>query len=600
MRIAIHSLRREVRVAMLVALVAGVGALGMHYGLRETGIGLYVAAVAIAAGFVMLIVRPARIPPGSVLTIKLTGAMREFAPRSPLDQLRGHAGPALFDLRQVLEGAAHDSRVSTVIVRIAGLETGLATADELYTLLRALGRAGKRTIALLEGDSAGVREYLVACGAGQIVANPNTLLTMLGAAAGGVFLRGALDRLKVEAQTLQWKEYKGAAETFTRERMSPELSESLEAIVADNKELLAARIAEARGLAPARAAELAAGGFLSVRAACEAHLIDRAGYFEDLRAEFDPEHEERVFVGLPRYLRRLAYSRRPGREPRLALIHGVGPVMAGEPPAAGDFLSGEAVAAQFHRAASDEDIRAIVFRVNSPGGSALGSDLVWRALGEARQRGKPVVVSMGDVAGSGGYYVAMGADRIVAGPATITGSIGVVYARFNLGKALAAMGVAMEFVKSDEISDALSMARALNPGELAQLNEAVGELYANFTAKVAQARGFDPAQAEAMARGRVWSGVAALRGGLIDELGGLDKAIEIARARAGIKDGERHELVLYPARGVLAGIRTMAGSARIPWGAGLVADTIGLPRRWAPAMLGLLVRGGALLLCPFF
>ncbi len=367
MRIAIRSVRREFRVAILVALLAGAGALAIHYGLTETGIGLGMIAAVLAAAFCLMVWRPARIPRGAVLTIKLAGAMREVAPRSPLAQLRGRGGPTLFDLRQVLEGAARDPQVSTVVVRIAGLETGLATADELHALLRALGRAGKRTIALLEGDSAGVREYLVACGAGEILANPNTLLTMLGVAAGGVFLRGALDKLKVEAQTLQWKEYKGAAETFTRERMSPELHESLEAIVADCKELLAARIAEARGLAPERAAELAGSGFLSVRAATEARLINRAGYFEDLRAEFDPERKDRVFVGLGRYLRRLAYARQPGRDPRLALIHGVGPVVAGEPPAAGDFLSGEAVAAQFHRAAGDKSVRAIVFRVSGVG-----------------------------------------------------------------------------------------------------------------------------------------------------------------------------------------------------------------------------------------
>jgi len=600
MRIAIGSLRREVKLAILVVLVAAAGALALHYGLRETGVGLCVLAAAIAGAFFLMVWRPARIPRDAVLTIKLAGAMRESTPRSPLDQLRGRGGPTLFDLRQALEGAARDPRLSAVIVRIAGLETGLATADELYVLLRAIGRAGKRTIALLEGDSAGVREYLVACGASEIMANPNTLLTMLGVAAGGVFLRGAMDKLKVEAQTLQWKEYKGAAETFTRYRMSPELHESLEAIVTDSKELLAARIAEARGLMPERAAELAGSGFLSMRAATAARLIDRAGYIEDLRAEFDPKHKERVFVGLARYLRRIAYALRPGRDPRLALIHGVGPVVAGEPPATGDFLSGEAVAAQFHRAAGDKSVRAIVFRVNSPGGSALGSDLVWRAVREARERGKPVVVSMGDVAGSSGYYVAMGADQIVAGPATITGSIGVVYARFNVGKALAAMGVGMEFVKSDEISDGLSISRALSTAELGQLDEAVGELYTNFTAKVAEGRGLDPAQTESMARGRVWSGVAAKRGGLVDELGGLDRAIEIARERAGIQDGESHELVLYPARGILAGIRTMTTSARVPWGVGLLAETIGLPGRWAPAMLGLLVRGGAMLFCPFF
>ncbi|MGZ6226671.1 MAG: signal peptide peptidase SppA [Candidatus Binataceae bacterium] len=600
MRISIGSMRREVRAAIVVALIAGAAALALHFGLRDTGIVLGVIAVAIAAAFYLLVMRAAQIPRGAVLTVKLAGAMREITPRSALDQLRGHGGPALFDLRQALEGAARDPRISAVIVRIAGLETGVATADELHAMLRSLVRAGKRTIALLEGDSAGVHEYLVACGAGEIVANPNALLTMLGVAAGGIFLRGAMDKLQLEAQTLQWKEYKGAAETFTRDRMSPELHESLEAIVSDCKEVLAARIAAARSLAPERAAELAGSGFLSMRAAVEARLIDRAGYIEDLRAEFDPDHKERVFVGLARYLRRVAYARRPGRDARLALIHGVGPVVAGEPPAAGDFLSSEAVAAQFHRAAADKSVRAIVFRVNSPGGSALGSDLVWRALADARQRGKPVVVSMGDVAGSGGYYVAMGADRIVAGPATITGSIGVVYARFNAGKALANLGVAMEYVKSDQISDALSMSRALSPAELGQLNDAVGELYANFTAKVAEGRGLDPAQTEAMARGRVWSGVAAQRGGLIDELGGLEAAIEIARARAGIKDGERHELVLYPARGVLASIRTMTASAHVPWGIGLAAETLGVPRRWTPAMLGLLVRGGALLLCPFF
>jgi protease-4 len=144
------------------------------------------------------------------------------------------------------------------------------------------------------------------------------------------------------------------------------------------------------------------------------------------------------------------------------------------------------------------------------------------------------------------------------------------------------------------------MARALSGAELGQLNEAIGELYSNFTAKVAEGRGLEPVQAETMARGRVWSGVAAQRGGLVDELGGLDRAIEIARARAGIKDGERHEIVLYPARGFLAGFRTMTQSARVPWGVGLVAESFGLPRRWAPAMLGLLMRGGALLLCPFF
>jgi protease IV len=599
MRIAIRAPRREIRVAILVTLLAALGAFAIYFGWHAEGAALCAFALALAAAFYTLVWRPARIPRDAVLTFKLTGALREEPPRSPLDQLRGRTAPSLFEVRQALEAAARDPRLRAVIVRIAGLEVGLATADELHALLRALRRAGKRTIALLEGDSINVREYLAASAAGEVLANPNAVLMMLGVAAGGVFLRGALDKLQVEAQTLQWKEYKGAAETLNRERMSPELRESLGAIVTDWKELIAARIAAVRGLEPARAAQIAGSGFLSVRAAIEAGLIDRSDYIESLRAEFDPRHKERVFVGLGRYLRRLAYRQRRARA-RLALIHGVGPVISGEAPAAGDFLSAEAIVGEFRRAARDDSVRAIVFRVNSPGGSALGSDLVWRALAEARERGKPVVVSMGDVAGSGGYYVAMGADKIVAGAATITGSIGVVYARFNLGRALAAMGVTVEFVKSEEIADALSMVRALSPAELAQLNSAVGELYGNFTAKVSQGRGLDPARTEELARGRVWSGIAARRGGLIDELGGLDRAIEIARECAGLGPREAHELALYPAPGIWAGLRTMTAAARMPWMTGMVAEALGVPRRWAPATLALLARGGALLLCPFF
>ena len=176
--------------------------------------------------------------------------------------------------------------------------------------------------------------------------------------------------------------------------------------------------------------------------------------------------------------------------------------------------------------------------MNSPGGSAVGSDLVWRAVREAQKRGKPVVVSMGDVAGSGGYYVAMGADAIVAEPTTITGSIGVVYTKFSLRDLLDYLGIGIDAVKTDEIGDALSMARPLSDAELAQLNSVVGELYGNFTAKVAEGRKLDAAQAEEVARGRVWSGVAAKARGLIDELGGLARAVEIAREKAGLKPDE--------------------------------------------------------------
>ena len=352
--------------------------------------------------------------------------------------------------------------------------------------MRAAQAGGKRVIALLRGDDAGLREYLVAAGAGEIVANPDTMLTMLGVATGGVFLKNALDKLKIQAQTLQWKEYKGAAETLGRDTMSPAVRESMEAIVADWEKILVEAIASARKLSPEKARELIAAGFVSAKFAVENHLIDREGYIEDIRAEFDPESKRKVFVSLARYRRHAIFTRERGQRARIALVHASGPVVSGEAPPTGEYISGVATAAQIDRASRDERVKAIVFRVNSPGGSAVGSDLVWRAVREAQGRGKPVVVSMGDVAGSGGYYVAAGADAIVAEPATITGSIGVVYAKFNLGSLLTELGVHFDFVKSAPISDAMSFARAMTDAELAQLNDTVGHLYSAFTAKVAR------------------------------------------------------------------------------------------------------------------
>ncbi len=488
---------------------------------------------------------------------------------------------------------------AAIVVEIAELGAGLATAHEIHRLLRAAQAGGKRVIALLRGDSAGLREYLVAAGAGEIVANPDTMLTMLGVATGGVYLKNALAKLKIQTQILQWKEYKGAAETLGRDTMSPAVRESMEAIVADWEKILVETIAAARKLTAQRARELVAAGFVTAKFAVENHLIDREGYIEDIRAEFDPNAKRKVFTTAARYRRHAMFARERGRRARIALVHASGPVISGEAPAAGEFISGVATAAQIDRASRDERVSAIVFRVNSPGGSAVGSDLVWRAVREAQGRGKPVVVSMGDVAGSGGYYVAAGADAIVAEPATITGSIGVVYAKFNLGNLLGELGVHFDFVKSAPVSDAMSMARAMTDGELAQLNETLGHLYSAFTAKVAQGRRLSPDQAEAVAKGRIWSGLAAKERGLVDEVGGLSTAVAIARARAHIPEHQRHQLVTYRAERRWLELRPGIAEASTPWAIAAAGGALGIPSRWAPAMLEMLVRGGVMLLCPF-
>jgi protease IV len=590
---------RELRLGIVVAILYVVGAIGLAFGHWEVGITGIGIGLALVAAFYFAVVRPARIPHDAVLVIRLAGPIEEDVTRSPLDQIMRRGAQSLDHLRYAFESAAIDNDVRAIIVEIASFGAGLATAHEVHRLMRAAQAGGKRVIALLRGDEAGLREYLVAAGAGEIVANPDTMLTMLGVATGGVFLKNALDKLKIQAQTLQWKEYKGAAETLARDTMSPAVRESMEAIVADWEKILVDAIASARKLSPEKARELIAAGFVSAKFAAENKLIDREGYIEDLRAEFDPEAKRKVFVSLARYRRHAIFTRERGQRARIALVHASGPVVSGEAPATGEFISGVATAAQLDRASRDERVSAIVFRVNSPGGSAVGSDLVWRAVREAQGRGKPVVVSMGDVAGSGGYYVAAGADAIVAEPATITGSIGVVYAKFNLGNLLNELGVHFDFVKSAPISDAMSMARAMTDAELAQLNETVGHLYAAFTAKVAEGRHLSPEQAEAVAKGRIWSGLAAKERGLVDEVGGLATAVAIARDRAHIAKDRRHQLVTYRAERRWLDFRGSSADVSTPWAIRAAAGALGIPSRWAPAMLELLIRGGVMLLCPF-
>jgi len=590
---------RIVRVAIYCAILVVLACLAFYLDHNLLGVELLFAAVAMAAAFFVFVIRPSRIPRDAVLTIRLSGALPEEPHRSILDQIRGRAQPALSHLRYALEEVRRDPAIRALVVEVAGIDNGLATAEELHDLIRGVRDSGKRVIAVLDSDFAGVRDYLIASAANEVICNPDTMIAMLGVSAGGVFLKRALEKLHIQVQTLQYKEYKGAAEMFSRESMSAPLRESLEAIIGDWRQVLTERIAHARKLPAEKTAELVGRGFMSVRDARGAGLIDREGYAEDVRAEFDPEGKRKKFVGLSRYLRHAMHLREGGDRHRIAVVCGVGPVVAGDPSMTGDFISPETTGAQIERASRDEKVEAIVFRVNSPGGSAVGSDLVWRAVRAAQGRGKPVVVSMGDVAGSGGYYVAMGADAIVAEPSTITGSIGVVYAKFDVSSLMNQFGVNIERAKSHPMSDALSPTRAMTEDELHQLDDVIGHLYGNFTGKVAEGRKLDAAAAENLARGRVWSGTAAKAGGLIDEVGGMARAVEIAREKAGIAANEAHEIVSYSQARFMTALRQSMNAGEPEAIFSFVAKLIGMPTRWMPALMHLVLRGGVMMLGPF-
>jgi protease IV len=590
---------RIVRLAAVCAILLALAAGALYLDRTSLSLGLLIVAFAMAAAFFVFVIRPARIPRDAVLTMRLNGALPEEPHRSLLDQVRGRLVPALSHLRYALEEVRRDPAIRAVVVEIAGIDNGLATAEELHDLIRRVRESGKRVVAVLDGEAAGVRDYLIASAANEIVCNPETMVTMLGVSAGGVFLKRALEKLHVQVQTLQYKEYKGAAEMFSRESMSPPLRESLQAIIGDWRQVLIDRIAHARNLPIEKVADLLGFGFMSAHDALGAGLIDREGYAEDVRAEFDPEGKRKQFVGLGRYLRHAMYSNEGGERHRIAVICGVGPVVSGDPSMAGDFISPETTGAQIERASRDENVEAIVFRVNSPGGSAVGSDLVWRAVRAAQGRGKPVVVSMGDVAGSGGYYVAAGADAIVAQASTITGSIGVVYAKFDVSSLMNQFGINIERTKSHPVADAMSPTRAMTEAEIRQLDGVLSHLYGNFTGKVAQGRKLDAEAAEKLARGRVWSGTAAKANGLIDEVGGMARAIEIAREKAGIPVGAAHELVSYSQARLMNALKLSINAGEADALAALAGTVIGMPARWMPAFTHLLMRGGVVMLSPF-
>jgi protease-4 len=590
---------RMVRVAIYCAILIALAGVSFYLGWTSLGITFLISALSMAAAFFLLVIRAARIPRDAILTIRLSGSLPEEPHRSVIDQIRGRALPSLSHLRYALEAIRHDSAIRALVVEIAGIDNGLATAEELQDLISGVRESGKRVIAVLDGESAGVRDYLIASAADEVICNPETMLTMLGVSAGSVFAKRALEKVHVQVQTLQYKEYKGAAEMFNRDSMSAPLRESLEAIIGDWRQVLTDRIARARKLSVEKVAELVGHGFMSARDAREAGLIDRVGYSEDVREQFDPDGKRKKFVGLGRYLRHAMYVREGGARHRIAVVCGVGPVVMGDSSMTGDFISPETTGAQIERASRDEDVEAIVFRVNSPGGSAVASDQVWRAVRAAQGRGKPVVVSMGDVAGSGGYYVAAGADAIVAQASTLTGSIGVVYAKFDVSSLMNQFGVKIESASSHPVSDAMSPTRAMTDTELHQLDGVIGQVYGNFTGKVAEGRKLDAEATENLARGRVWSGVAAKAGGLIDEIGGMARAVEIARAKAGIPAGEAHEIVSFSQARFISALKLSMNAGEHEVVFSIAAKLLGMPARWMPALTHLLLRGGVMMLGPF-
>src|SRR5580693_10258200 len=380
-----------------------------------------------------------------ILELDLTDGLSETRPTDPLSAIMSRNRLVLSDVLDALRRARKDDRVTALVARLGGRSIGLAAMQELRRAVREFADADKETVAWAEtfGEfSAGNVQYYLATAFDTIWLQPSGDLGLTGIAVERIFLRGVLDKVGADFQVAKRQEFKNAAEQLTETHFSEPARQATERMTASITEQLVQAIAERRGISRDKVGELIdAGPYLAARAQAEG-LVDQLGYRDEVYAEARKQAgPDAAILYLGRYQRgkvlaeraRSAVTKVPGgHEPGVALIYATGPIRrgrSGRGVLTGGAMGSDTIAAAIRAAVKDEHVRAILLRVNSPGGSYVASDTIWREVVRARAAGKPVVVSMGDVAASGGYYVSMAADQIIAQPGTITGSIGVIFAK---------------------------------------------------------------------------------------------------------------------------------------------------------------------------
>jgi protease-4 len=542
-----------------------------------------------------------------ILELDLTDGITEGPPTDPVSALLTMRRTRLQDLLDGLKRAADDDRVRVLVVKVGGSGIGLAKAQELRAAIGDFRQSGKLAVAWSEsfGDFVGGNvPYYLATGFDRVYLQPSGTLGLTGVAVEQVFLHGALEKLGIDFQSAKRYEYKSAPEQLTESGFTGPAREATARLAESVTEQLAGAIAAGRGLPVAQVTELLARGpFLAQQALAEG-LIDGLLYrdevYDQVRREAGPDatllylqryQRTQSLSDLPRRLGSSAAGLAPGQHERfVATIYAHGAIRhgrSGRGGPGGGGMGSDTVAAALRAAAADEGARAVVLRVNSPGGSYTASDVIWREVVRLRAAGKPVVVSMGDVAASGGYFISAPADVIVVQPGTITGSIGVFMGKPVLRQLFERAGLT-----TDSITDTAGAARAtmfsssrpFSEAEWARVNEWLDVVYADFTEKVASGRRLPAERVHELARGRVWTGADALANGLADEAGGLREAVAIARKRAGLPDSA--PVRAYPRLGPFDQLRPVESSearpaARAQLGGGALAALFA--DGWGPA-----------------
>lgn len=487
-------------------------------------------------------------PSHMVLSLDLREEMTDQQPSNPFAALGG--SPALLDVLTRLDAARTDDRVEGLYIRANTGGMPAAQAEELRAALAAFRQSGKFVVAHLQNDNVrmGMPGYMAVADSDEVWLQDASEFMPMGLSAEVTFLAGTLQRYHMQAQFETREDYKTAAHTLTQRTFTPAHRESMLSLMTGLYDTMLANIAADRGITPAAARTAIESTPFTATRARELGLIDQLGRPEEAERAALARAENSEIVDFADYR---APTQNRGRV--IAVVQGEGAIVSGVPE--DGFFSDESVmnsdriAEALLEASEDEEVAAIVFRVSSPGGSVVASDQILAALRTAQERGKKIVVSMGDVAASGGYYVSTHADEIVANAGTITGSIGVVGGKLIIGPALDHyLSTNTETITvGSPMVEMFTSERPFNQAEQAAFAGFIDRAYTQFIGLVAEGREMTPERARALAGGRVWTGQQALEHGLIDHIGGFNVAVARARALAGIAEDDRVQLRFYPA-----------------------------------------------------
>ena len=493
--------------------------------------------------------------------IKIEGELPESAGQVSL------FGDLGIDLRKTiarLDKAADDKTIAAIVLEIGNASLSRGKVNELRDSIARIRKGGKKIYAQLE--SAEGSQLLLASACDEIVIPEAGVVLIPGVQLEIAYYKDLLEKVGIEADMLHVGESKGAAEPLMRRNMSEPVRKNLTALVDDLYDQMLTTLAADRDLQIEEVRKVVNQGLLTATQAKEAGLVDHVAYFDEFRAHLTKEYqaEKLVYVvnygkqdidtdfsgpmGMMKLFQSILGASTSGDDvsgPKIALVYAVGPIMSGESQSGlgGEAMGSETIVEALHKANDDKDVKAIVLRIDSPGGSALASDMIWRATQAIE---KPIIASMGDVAASGGYYIAMGTDKIFAEPGTITGSIGVVGGKLAMNGLYKKIGISTDAIRRGDNSNMFSLTEKFSEGERKVVESMMQDIYRLFTTKAAAGRKMDLAKLEALASGQVYTGRIAKRKGLIDEVGTLKDAFQVAKVAGGLDPEKKYQLLVLP------------------------------------------------------